>query len=299
MDFNYTLKYRTFDSLLEDVKLDLRNLSADTSIEPAQLIKVARRVNYDLGLRINKTEEVVLEVCDGKAKLPENFQVLNFALVCGEYTITEIPPQGTNIQEYAPDYTPWPDALGPCGDVVSEKTCLTKCNQEYVLCQHINSSVRTYKMFAPIVFKSSNLVSTDCPNIGWLARDEAYIKDGWVYTSLTEANLYINYQGDLTDSEGNLLVLDHPMINEYYEYALKKRIFENLIMDNVNMAAQLQIVNSELRTARIAAWNIVNTPNFSEIAKVWAMNRKAMYGKYYNMFKSYPRNPDFRISNHI
>ena len=35
MDYNYTLKYRTFDSLLEDVKMDLRNLAADTSIEPA------------------------------------------------------------------------------------------------------------------------------------------------------------------------------------------------------------------------------------------------------------------------
>ncbi len=44
MDYNYTLKYRTFDSLLEDVKMDLRNLSADTSIEPAQLIKVARNL---------------------------------------------------------------------------------------------------------------------------------------------------------------------------------------------------------------------------------------------------------------
>ena len=52
MNYNYTLKYRTFDSLLEDVKIDLKAIATDTTIDPSQLYKVAIRVNYDLGLRI-------------------------------------------------------------------------------------------------------------------------------------------------------------------------------------------------------------------------------------------------------
>jgi hypothetical protein len=34
MNYNYTLKYRTFESLLEDVKLDLKSLVTDGSVDP-------------------------------------------------------------------------------------------------------------------------------------------------------------------------------------------------------------------------------------------------------------------------
>ena len=71
MDFNYTLRYRTFDQLLEDVTVDFNTFALENMIEPQTLIKVARRLNYDLGLRINQTKEVVLEVCHGKVKLPD------------------------------------------------------------------------------------------------------------------------------------------------------------------------------------------------------------------------------------
>jgi predicted phosphatase len=104
----------------------------------------------------------------------------------------------------------------------------------------------------------------------------------------------------MEDDDGNLLVVDHPMINEFYEYALKKRILENMIMDgNPAVANQFQLVSAELRGARNNALSIVNTPNFSEMQKVWAMNRKAMYSKYYDMFKSYSHPTQFNINNAV
>lgn len=304
MDYNYTLKYRSFDSLLEDVKMDLRNLSADTSIEPAQLIKVARKCNYDLGLRIQKTKETVLEIEKGKARLPEDFQVMNFALICGKYTIVEVPPQGTNVQEVAPGYRPWIES-NTCSDAngtAPETTCMTECNESYKLIQMVNTVRREFTTFSPITFRSSQFIDVDCPNTcapRWQNKDEAYIKDGWVFTNFTDGNVYINYQADMVDDDGNLLVPDHPMINEYYEYSLKKRILENLVLDNVNVTGQYQLVSAEHRVARNAAFSIVNTPNFSEMMKVWAMNRKAMYSKYYNMFKSYYYPVNLRVNNAI
>lgn len=299
MDYNYTLKYRTFDSLLEDVKMDLRNLAADTSIEPGQLIKTARKVNYDLGLRIQQTNEQVLEVCKGKARLPENFQVMNFALLCGNYVVVDVPPQGTHIEQFTPEYRPWVEANLCNNETTSEGTCLTKCGSGYILIQMIKSTRREFRSFSPIVFRSSQFVDVDCPSKKWIAHDEAYIKDGWLYTSFEDGHVYINYQGDMVDEDGNLIVPDHPMINEYYEYALKKKILESLLMDNVNVATQYQIVNAELRTARNYALTIVNTPNFSEMQRMWAANRKAMYSKYYDMFKSYYLPLKFRVNNAV
>jgi len=299
MDYNYTLKYRTFDSLLEDVKMDLRNLAADTSIEPGQLIKTARKVNYDLGLRIQQTNEQVLEVCKGKARLPENFQVMNFALLCGNYVVVDVPPQGTHIEQFTPEYRPWVEANLCNNETTSEGTCLTKCGSGYILIQMIKSTRREFRSFSPIVFRSSQFVDVDCPSKKWIAHDEAYIKDGWLYTSFEDGHVYINYQGDMVDDDGNLIVPDHPMINEYYEYALKKKILESLLMDNVNVATQYQIVNAELRTARNYALTIVNTPNFSEMQRMWAANRKAMYSRYYDMFKSYYLPLKFRVNNAV
>lgn len=301
MNPNYTLKYKSFDSLLEDVKLDLRSLATDGTIDPAQLLKVAMRVNYDLGLRIYMTKERVLEVCKKKVRLPDDFYVMNFALLCGDAKYTFAPPQGTNIQEVTPEWRPWVEQKYCSNESNPEKpVCLTQCGNSYQLIQVVNTETRSYTHFHPIRFRNSQFVDCDCPNLRHMAHDEAYIKDGWVYTNFEEGNLYINYQGTLQDDDGNLLVPDHPYLNEYYEYALKKRILENLIMDGSNVAAQLQLVQQEYRAARNNALSVVNTPNFSEMEKLWTANRKAMYGKYYDMFKSYalPSN-NLRVNNAV
>ena len=83
-----------------------------------------------------------------------------------------------------------------------------------------------------------------------------------------------------------MLVLDHPMINEYYEYAMKQRILENLYMNGEDVAQKMNMVEQRLRGARNNALSIVNTPDFAEMKKLWETNRKAQYNKYYDMFKS-------------
>jgi hypothetical protein len=100
MDFNYTLRYRTFDQLLEDVTVDMNTFALENMIEPQTLIKLVKKLNYDLGLRINQTREVVLEVCHGKVKLPDDFYVFNYALLCGEFDLATSyggPAGGTNM----------------------------------------------------------------------------------------------------------------------------------------------------------------------------------------------------------
>jgi hypothetical protein len=79
---NTELKYKTFNQLLDEVSIDFTMYTSEKMIEPGQLIKVAQRVNYDLGLRINGTKEVVLEICKRITKLPDDFYVANYAYLC-------------------------------------------------------------------------------------------------------------------------------------------------------------------------------------------------------------------------
>jgi len=325
MDFNYTLKYRTFDQLLEDVTIDLHTFALENMIEPQQLIKVVRKVNYQLGLRINQTKEVLLDVCHHKVKLPDDFYTFNFALICGDFKEVvgyDGYAGGTNMQELP--YTDWPNNVTECGCPQDNTCCLNgkegicithnpnapygdtniqprrvflNCkNEAYELVQVINPSVtRIFRFLRPLRMKASQEIECDCPNLYYNTADQGWIKDGFLNTTFESGKVYLNYQGELTDDNGNLMVPDHELLNDYYEYALKQRIFENLFINGEDVGQRMQIVEARLREARNNAISLVNTPNFREMEKLWWTNRKAMYGKYYYMFMSHsPNNPYIR-----
>jgi hypothetical protein len=338
MDFNYTLRYRTFDSVLEDVSIDFNTFALENMIEPQQLIKLAKKLNYDLGLRINQTKEVVLEVCHGKVKLPDDFYVFNYALLCGSYTesvgyngmvggtnIQEVPYVETpaNVNVCAPitincstcnsnpcNHTaacptntcasecPTPtiptsfDALNPSGDTCIRPRVFMNCKGEKSeLIQIVNTGqTRTYSTLLPLRMKTSQEISCDCPNLYVNTLDEGWIKGGFLFTTLDTCKVYLNYQGAMEDDNGNLLVPDHDLINEYYEYAFKSRILENLLMNGEDVSQRMQLIEGRLKAARNQALSLVNTPNFSELEEIWWTNRRAMHSKYYDMFTSHRPN---------
>ena len=286
-------KYRTFDQLYEDVSIDFASFTLEGMVDPAQLIKVATRVNYDLGLRIHRTKEAVIDIEHGKAKLPYDFAYLNYAFRCGDYTIVDRPPSGTHIETFNDvPYVPAPGESGPCDDPECRDVCVIKtCNDtnQHQLVQKIRPGrYRTFSAFMPLRIKNVNKHVCDCPNINEQCSDIAEIKDGFMLTSFHQGKVYFSYQGALEDIEGNLLVLDHPYCNEYYEYALKQRILENMLFAGENVGNKLSLIEQRLRAARNNALSFVNTPDFRELYEVWRINRKAQYHNYYNMFKSYP-----------
>lgn len=345
MDFNYTLKYRTFDQLLEDVTVDLNTFALENMIEPQQLIKLVKKINYDLGLRINQTKEVVLDVCHGKVKLPDDFYTFNYAFICGHYTESigyDGYAAGTNIQEVpysevpstvdvcapetvncrvcnanpcnhtaaCPDNTcpatctpsVIPDAYNPnapYGDTCTKPRVFVNCKGEkWELIQVLNTGVtRTYSVLTPLRMKASQEIDCDCPNLYYNTPNQGWIKGGFLFTTFDTGKVYLNYQGELVDDDDNLLVPNHDLLNEYYEYALKSRIMENLYLNGEDVAQRMQLLEQRLKAARNNALSLVNTPNFKEMEQLWWANRKAQYGKYYYMFESHsPNNPYYRGS---
>lgn len=282
------LKYKTFDDLLNEVGADFYQLNNEGLIEPGVLLKVAQRVNYDLGLRIHGTKEKVLEVANKKVKLPDDFYVLNYAYICGQYTVTTPVMAGRETENVILNNSTCSKCGEPDPECTCEKTYTVECNTgEKIYVQVVEKrkfETRTYDTFEKlnIATSSGKQNALDDKYSG----STGYIKNGFIYTNIEEGNVFISYQGNLEDEDGNLLVLDHPLINEYYEYALKQRILENLFMNGEDVSQRMQLVEQRLRAARNNALSIVNTPDFSEMYKNWEMNRKAMYSKYYDMFKS-------------
>ena len=287
-------KYRKFDELLESVKIDFNTYNLEGMIEPQQLIKVATRVNYDLGLKIHRWYDAIIDVENNKGKLPNDFYVLNFGAICGNYTVNVTPPSGTHVDTTQPKYVPSPGYTGPCDDPECKDVCVVKtCDdtEEYTLIQYIGpAKFREYTVFLPLRIANTTGIVCDCPNINAQSADIAEIKDGYLLTNFASGKVYISYQGALENRSGELLVLDHPYCNEYYEYALKQRILENMVMAGENVVNQLGLMEGRLRGARNNALTFVNTPDFADMRKIWDLNRKAQYHNYYNMFKSVPTN---------
>ena len=125
---NYSLKYKQFSQLLDEVMIDFKRFTLENLIEPHELIKIAKLITYDLGLRIYQTNETVLEMCHGKVKLPEDFYIFNFGVLCGEFEKDVSIPQGTHIEEvpYNPG-VPYRETAGFIGDCTNGVICST-CN---------------------------------------------------------------------------------------------------------------------------------------------------------------------------
>tara|TARA_R100000742_G_C4279374_1_gene103759 strand:+ start:2764 stop:3741 length:978 start_codon:yes stop_codon:yes gene_type:complete len=291
-------KYRTFSQLMEDVSIDFSNYALEGMIEPQQLIKVAQRVNYDLGLKIHRTKQAIIDIEHGKGQLPMDFQYINYAFRCGEYTINSSLPSGTHVETFNDvPYVPSPNDSAPCDqktlckDVCVIKTC--NDNSSYQLVQRVGpNQFRTFTTWTELKIGSVNDEVCFCPSLGAQALDVAEIRDGFLITTFKTGKVYVSYQGAMEDDNGDLLVLDQPYCNEYYEYAVKQRILENMLWNGENVSQQLGLAETRLRAARNNALSFVNTPDFAEMHKVFTMNRRAQYHNFYNMFLSYaPINP--------
>lgn len=271
------VKYRTFDDLMNEVGTDFHLYNLEGMIEPAQLIKVALKLNKELGLKLHMTKEIMLDIEHNKVKLPDDLYVLNYAMLCGEYTLTTpivAGRQTENIETVSDGVT-----------VVATPCNSGNCNN-YQVIETVKYETKTYHTFQKLEIKKNTIIHPSCRNLYESCPNKGEIRNGWLYTNFDHGKLYLTYEGNLEDDDHNLLVLDHDIINEYYEYALKLRILENLYMNGEDVLNKIKYLEGPYKIARTNSLSIVNTPDFADMKAVFDMNRKAMFNKYYRMFSS-------------
>ncbi|HEY4062328.1 MAG TPA: hypothetical protein VGM30_10530 [Puia sp.] len=287
------LEYRTYDELLSSVLSDFKTYDQEGMIDPQDLIKVAQSINKELSVKINPLKELVLDLTKGKVRLPNDFYLLNFALLCGKYEKSIPILHGIHTEDVLlpadcnnPGPIPGSTYNTTCRPAINEaKVRLTQCGEGYGVVQYFKYETRTYHHFLPLRMESSSKVSTKCPNLGIRSERLAYIKGGWLYTNFDSGTLYINYMGNMEDDEGNLLVLDHAIVNTYYEYALKERILENMLIEGEQVGELLKLMGIRRKNARLEARNVVFTPDFAELKEAWEANRKVQHNRYFRMFE--------------
>jgi hypothetical protein len=387
------LKWRTFDDLMNEVNIDMYSFSQDSSIQPAQLIKMVQLCNKELGVKIQKTKETVLDVCDKAAKLPADFDLANFALVAHHWKRHECTDPGYLTGYSVTERSIYPDptlTTCPCWTVVSTgaQTTVKQCDgteESVFFPANDDSSAKTTKVCAMSITPHANLVLTEgsgcfydyattsysctkpvvckvceraqrsCGGInpdpwhqsscytvcdtqkdcitaihttGSVIREysgfeqfyflpsreasafninsqfrncryQGQIKNGFIYMNMDCSKLYLNYQGTLEDEEGNLLLIDHPILNEYYEYTIKARILENLFINGEpDLERRFQYIKKEAYDARLKALSLVNMPEVSEMINAYKTFRSVADYKYFSpLNKAYSNTPSIYTLN--
>jgi len=105
---------------------------------------------------------------------------------------------------------------------------------------------------------------------------------------IKEGKLYLSYVTDMVNENGDLIIVDHPMINDFYEYSVKARMLENYMMNNDADVSQRLKYAIDMRTiARNEAMKLADMPEYTEILEYAKGKRENFYNKYYKMFERY------------
>lgn len=277
--------YKTYDQLMAGIESDLNKWADEGYIDRGLYIKTVRDVNSFLGLKINMERETTIEVKDHTALLPIDFQFLQLALTCRTEKVTGPVLSGAQTESHTIPLNNQA-CLNSCDGTGG---CEGPCNNCIWVTQKIGVKTATYTSIETLeLTKSSHRFCTDtCLNFKFRSAHQIRIQEDHATFSFKEGLVYINYIGDMLDEENNVLILDHPLVNDYYEYAVKKKFFENMLVNKEgDFQLILQVISEELRKARIHAISFVNTPEFGDIQRMFIDNRHRFYNRYVRYFNT-------------
>ena len=283
------LRYRTFDQLMASIEGELPTYADSGLIDRRNFIKTVRKVNSDLGLKIYTEKETIIKVSDYKAILPGDFMFLQLALACSVHYVHMPKLRGIQTEAHSSKDEDVPlEIQNPCDN----KCAVNECNGVMWITQKIGDRTVKYEHITKLsISKASHPFCSDtCMNFRFKDPNQMHIdSDGeTAHFSFREGDIYISYLSDMVDGDNNVLILDHPLVNDYYEYAVKKKLFENLELNKEgDFERDFVLVSNELRKARIEAINFVNTPEYGDIIKIYESNRQRFYNNYARHFDEY------------
>jgi len=272
---DYKIKYRTFDQLLDSVMDDFQTYDKNSLIEPSQLIKVAKKINKQLNHRITKTKQCILEFDNYVAKLPDDFYTPNFILYIKPYNYTNPAIKGDqkeNVEITDDELDNLPD---------NQEIYITENGHTYDIIQKKSYIKYYFNVVSRVkILKYEDLFKTNYADVS------AELIGEFIKLNQKSGFIYFNYEGMLEDDNGNLLVIDHDLINDYYEYSMKRRILENLFIngEEATMQNKIQLIEARWRESRKEALSVANMFDYSEIEETLQINRKAAFKRYYSIF---------------
>lgn len=185
------LNYRTYDSLLSSVKKSLYLYNDNNLIKDANYIKIARRINTELTIKINQQKEEQIDVENYRAFLPPDcHSITGVVAVVGKEACEELDKHNFNL------------------DILARK------------------NIRIY----PLKPTRKSLYKFSKTSFNRFCKSEYQVdvSEGEMSFNFEVGVVVVAYVAELVDEGGNLLVLDHSIVNDYYESAIRAEMLKDL-----------------------------------------------------------------------
>jgi hypothetical protein len=244
------------------------------------------------GTNIMVLSEKVLEVSNGEAILPEDFWNLGFAVKCAPESHEF---EKGNIKDVGRTSLYWTQRIENTYEWDNQSNShIKKDYKEIIEKQYFgNQAVVSfrYSNIEPLRLtrgiKKENL-SANCKNLMFNQSPyEINILGEKIQTNFKTGNIYIQYNALPTDEFGELIVPEVPTLEEYIMYYLKRRILEDLWLndDDLNLVNKISYVTQKEKEYFTLA---MTTVKFEGLGTNWAkkMKRKmvAETNKFERMF---------------
>ena len=284
------MKYITFAQLVADVREDLRMYDENNMIDDTRLLKHVIRCSEFLGERMHQSKQCKISVLNFKAPIPtdmwkienmygvseSNNDILYFQGIFGggmifhdENELSPIPSPSERIQY-----------LG-----IIPNDC---CKPMHVSAYDSNyfERVESKKTF-PLVM--STQLNNKCTNYAacntWQQGYQVDLQEDEFTFSFKNGEVFLSYLGDLVNSDGDLLVPDNENILPFYEWTLKKVIFEDLFMNSeADVQNKYSLAQRNLIDAKVAAMDYVNAFKGGQLDHLSRKRKMNFYNDWYKKF---------------
>lgn len=230
-----------FDTILANIKLDFEKYDAAGLINEEKLYQDAIRATKRFGNDMSMLYDQVLEVNNGKAELPRNFQSLELAYKCepiGYKTEAEEKElQYSSIYlERVTNTAYWSECSSCCEEnkesIISENVYLKSGNKvtfyyDYPTIIRLTRSPITKKWNCQAQCKNKFVGTEESP---YTMR----IEGEYLQTNFEQGHIFFRYYGVPLDEDGNIDVPSSPSgrMEEYVELHLKRKLIERLLINS-------------------------------------------------------------------
>lgn len=233
--YNFISPEGIFSTVQEELKSYFDTGMIDSLLFPTYVDKCLRKLGktgYDI-------HEVILDIEDYQARLPDNFISVREAWMCT--TIDSIPYVQPNsfysqaVSQETIQLNPVISGGKPCSNIgCNNPGCNgSECMPTLIQAVYKTTNGTSFSYKRSFLLKPGNIstrkdCAVDCANFGSNATDSFDIRDNKFVTNFRNGTVHLIFYATEYDKEGNQLIPGNYRVMEYIEAFLKYKMFETI-----------------------------------------------------------------------
>lgn len=277
-------------SLIAEILTGIRKYDDLGLVDYRTLNLIIKNELSRFGSNVMERRSKVIEVVNGKAKLPDNFSRLRVAMRCD---VTKVEPEIEIDDQWRMDtYTSrrtentyeWDNAT----ETHFKQSYKEVYESKLVRGSRIKFSYYPYEILSLKKGFNRDLLTADCINkqISKIkGSGEINITSDYIYTNFTEGDIYTVYESLQEDEDGEIVIPDYSNLIDYLIAVSSYKILRGLVINDEakNLVNVLSLLKQESESAYIKATTQVKMenldPNWSkEFRKRQSKNMRKFYG---------------------